>query len=254
MTGESGNHFIQPGRVPVAPVYARWGEVSASIATPGEVVDPVPPYFAGGGAQGAPASGAVETAEIPAVIFESPEASAIIPEAVVDTVAPELPGVGQPGAEPEIPGTEPLEVAAVAEEVVDPEPVAFVAEEVLEPEPLAAVLEESAEPEHPDFDPASAAAESGEVLEPAQAEEAEWSEWSEVTGTGGVTTASWLEVSVTAPASTEAHELATRLEAIAQRLRTDGTAAVVAGMRGDRLDALLAGVFAGYLAAREVDS
>jgi hypothetical protein len=56
-----------------------------------------------------------------------------------------------------------------------------------------------------------------------------------------------------APATAAAHDLATRLEAIARRLRTDGTAAVVEGMRGDRFDALLAGLFAGYLAARESD-
>lgn len=55
------------------------------------------------------------------------------------------------------------------------------------------------------------------------------------------------------PASAAAHDLAERLETIARRLRRDGTAAVVAGMRGDRFDALLAGLFAGYLAAREED-
>lgn len=60
-------------------------------------------------------------------------------------------------------------------------------------------------------------------------------------------------VSIT-PATTAAHDLAARLEAIARRLRTDGTAAVVEGMRGDRFDALLAGLFAGYLAARDIDS
>lgn len=60
-------------------------------------------------------------------------------------------------------------------------------------------------------------------------------------------------VSVT-PATTAAHDLAARLEMIARRLRTDGTAAVVEGMRGDRFDALLAGLFAGYIAARDLDS
>lgn len=62
------------------------------------------------------------------------------------------------------------------------------------------------------------------------------------------------EVVSVAPASAVAHDLAARLEAIARRLRTDGTAAVVEGMRGDRFDALLAGLFAGYLAARDLDS
>lgn len=61
------------------------------------------------------------------------------------------------------------------------------------------------------------------------------------------------EVLSVSPASAAAHDLAERLETIARRLRTDGTAAVVAGMRGDRFDALLAGLFAGYLAAREED-
>jgi hypothetical protein len=62
------------------------------------------------------------------------------------------------------------------------------------------------------------------------------------------------EVVSVAPATAAAHDLAERLESIAKRLRTDGTAAVVAGMRGDRFDALLAGLFAGYLAARDLES
>jgi hypothetical protein len=67
----------------------------------------------------------------------------------------------------------------------------------------------------------------------------------------------WTAARDLVPASTPtaaARDLAERLETIAGRLRTDGTAAVVAGMRGDRFDALLAGVIAGYLAARDPDT
>jgi hypothetical protein len=62
------------------------------------------------------------------------------------------------------------------------------------------------------------------------------------------------DVAAVSPGTSAAYDLAERLETIAKRLRTDGTAAVVAGMRGDRFDALLAGLFAGYLAARDLDS
>lgn len=71
---------------------------------------------------------------------------------------------------------------------------------------------------------------------------------------GAVPPTTGREVVSVAPATAVAHDLAARLEAIARRLRTDGTAAVVEGMRGDRFDALLAGLFAGYLAARDLDS
>ncbi len=75
----------------------------------------------------------------------------------------------------------------------------------------------------------------------------------EVAGVTSIWSASH-DVPSLAPATAAAQDLAERLETIARRLRTDGTAAVVAGMRGDRFDALLAGLFAGYLAAHDPDS
>jgi hypothetical protein len=52
-------------------------------------------------------------------------------------------------------------------------------------------------------------------------------------------------------AGNAADELANRLERFAARLRAEGTAALGAGLSGDRLDTLLAGMLAGYLAARD---
>ena len=80
------------------------------------------------------------------------------------------------------------------------------------------------------WEPAHAAAvEPGSVAEPS-------TRWSEPAGSvGGRVT----------------DELADRLERFAARLRTEGAASLGAGLSGDRLDTLLAGILAGYLAARD---
>lgn len=206
MTGESGRRIIQDGRIPVAPVYTRLGDVVAPSSASGAAVEPVPPYFAGAVAtpEGLVSESALPVeAEVPvAVQFEAPE--------------------DQPVEQPEV---VPAEIEATGpEETVVAEPFGAVAEPEAEGDPVTTESEPTAD------------------------------EWTEDTGTGLETAVTRAELSPTAPVSPAAYELAARLEAIAQRLRTDGTAAVVAGMRGDRLDALLAGVFAGYLAAHEVDS
>ncbi len=61
-----------------------------------------------------------------------------------------------------------------------------------------------------------------------------------------------IESSAPAPASettlSPAHELADRLERLSQRMRADDASAVLAQLaRGDKLDAMLAGLLAGYL-------
>jgi|GEM_PF-5309669 len=143
-------------------------------------------------------------------------ASVVEADVPVKEALPDLPSFE---AEPE-----PIEIGAPVAEGTEAEPVAAEVEARTDAEP--SVIE--AEPEAP--------------------------AWAELSGTGLEMVTPDAELRPTAPVSPVAYELAARLEAIAQRLRTDGTAAVVAGMRGDRLDALLAGVFAGYLAAREADS
>lgn len=266
MTGESGSHIIQAGRVPIAPVYTRWEEGSTNSSAVGGAVELVPPYFAGGDSTPAAVGSGWEVVEGAGagVTFESWLEPAPTSASVVDAVAPELSGVEPVSTDREIPETETLEVAVVAEGAVEREPVDAAMVPVVELQPMVARVEaqSGAEPEEV-LEPESAAAVLGEIveesavaiaqgaIEPEQSEEVAQPS-SEVIGSSLITGKA--VGTVMAPASATAYELAARLEAIAERLRTDGTAAVVAGMRGDRLDALLAGVFAGYLAAREVDS
>lgn len=59
-----------------------------------------------------------------------------------------------------------------------------------------------------------------------------------------------VELDAPVPGDTPVEPLAARLERLAERLRTDGRNALAEEMsRGDRLDAALAGLLAGYLAA-----
>lgn len=265
MTGEFGSRVVQDGTVPVAPVFTRFGDAVEGNVVAGAAVELVPPCFAASFIAPAefvpepsPSAGAgysaAEEFDAPWDVREEvaePIAEADAPNAEADPIfvtATSHAG-GESDTETVLPNAEGEPVAEAAGPHAEVEPIAEAAVPNAEGEPVAesAVLNAQGE----------AAAEitaSQAAGEPASnGSEPETSEWTEAVAEGIDVVTSLAEVVPTAPVSPVAYELASRLEAIAQRLRTDGTAAVVAGMRGDRLDALLAGVFAGYLAAREAD-
>lgn len=218
MSVESGIDLIEERRIPVAPVYTRFDDVVARVSTGAEAAEFVPPYFVSGFEE-EPGFGSVE-------LGSAPDRDAKIES-----------GTGHDSVMESVENSMYVETLAVEEQLPEAELAA-----------AAATVESEFADEFEERDVDLSAVETVEASGPAEEVREE-----EEQGMAVETIASWDESNTRAPESSAAYELAARLETIAERLRTDGTAAVVAGMRGDRLDALLAGVFAGYLAAQEAD-
>lgn len=222
MSVESGIDLIEERRIPVAPVYTRFDDVVARVSTGAEAAEFVPPYFVSGFEE-EPGFGSVE-------LGSAPDRDAEIES-----------GTGHDSVMESVENSMYVETLAVEEQLPEAELAA-----------AAATVESEFADEFEERDVDLSAVETAEASGPAE-EVREEEVQVEEQGMAVETIASWDESNTRAPESSAAYELAARLETIAERLRTDGTAAVVAGMRGDRLDALLAGVFAGYLAAQEAD-
>lgn len=251
MAGESASHAsFLTGATAIPPVYTLW---STAVSWGEPPSDLVAPYYAGPTMAASEAIGSSP----PAIAQHSSELSASFDTQLRADPVPLDPAIFDP-------------LLAEAALSVELGPGAIRSEERIEEAAPTACVESPAVPEAeatsafaapPSDESASlATGEEKRVVDddlPAleELQEVAFTELtSEVADGAGARVSVGHEVVSVAPATAAAHDLAARLEAIASRLRTDGTAAVVAGMRGDRFDALLAGLFAGYLAARDLDS